>query len=130
MDTNKIQHLQMILGIINRMASNSFALKGWTVTLVVGVYAFWGQQSNKKLFLIAYIPIIAFWLLDSFYLLQERQFRKLYNAVHQLEGYGINFNLERKPGTLVAYYRSVISHTEILFYIPLIGIATIILSCL
>ena len=122
MDTNKIQHLQMILGIINRMASNSFALKGWTVTLVVGVYAFWGQQSNKKLFLIAYIPIIAFWLLDSFYLLQERQF--------QLEGYGINFNIERKPGTLVAYYRSVISLTEILFYIPLIGIATIILSCL
>ena len=47
MDTNKIQHLQMILGIINRMASNSFALKGWTVTLVVGVYALFTEWIDE-----------------------------------------------------------------------------------
>ena len=36
---NKLKHLQMIQGIINRMASNSFALKGWSVTLVAGIFA-------------------------------------------------------------------------------------------
>ena len=30
----KIKHLEMIQGVINRMAGNSFALKGWSVTLI------------------------------------------------------------------------------------------------
>lgn len=30
---NKLKHLELIQGVINRMASNSFKLKGWAVTL-------------------------------------------------------------------------------------------------
>ena len=33
---NKIKYLEMIQSVINRMANNSFCLKGWTVTLVSG----------------------------------------------------------------------------------------------
>lgn len=36
----KMRHLEMIQNVISRMASNSFLLKGWTVTLVVGLLAF------------------------------------------------------------------------------------------
>ena len=36
---NKIKHLEIIQGIINRMAGNSFALKGWAVTLIAGIFA-------------------------------------------------------------------------------------------
>ena len=32
---NKIKHLEMVQDVIKRMASNSFILKGWAVTLVV-----------------------------------------------------------------------------------------------
>ena len=47
---NKIKHLELIQGIINRMAGNSFMLKGWAVTLVAGIFScfictgnyFWG----------------------------------------------------------------------------------------
>lgn len=35
----KIKHLEMILGIVNRMGSNSFFLKGWSVTIVAGLLA-------------------------------------------------------------------------------------------
>ena len=35
----KIKHLEMIQGVINRMASNSFLLKGWTVVLVSALFA-------------------------------------------------------------------------------------------
>ena len=35
---NKIKHLEIIQGVINRMAGNSFALKGWAVTLVAGTF--------------------------------------------------------------------------------------------
>ena len=36
----KLKHLEMVQGVINRMASNSFMLKGWAVTLVAGIFAF------------------------------------------------------------------------------------------
>lgn len=64
----KMKHLEIIQGVINRMASNSFMLKGWAVTLVAGVLALAGNNTEKLYFIIAYIPIIVFWGLDSYYL--------------------------------------------------------------
>ena len=34
----KMKHLEMIQGVISRMANNSFMLKGWAVTLVAGIF--------------------------------------------------------------------------------------------
>lgn len=44
---NKLKHLEMIQGIINRMASNSFALKGWSVTLVAGIFALSSKDASS-----------------------------------------------------------------------------------
>ena len=67
---NRIRHLEMIQKTIDRMASNSFALKGWAVTLVAGIFVLAGKDMDKMFYLVAYIPIITFWLLDSYYLLK------------------------------------------------------------
>lgn len=80
-DENKIRHLEMIQDIIKRMAHNSFMLKGWTVTLVVGFFALLVKDSSKAYFSAIYIPILVFWVLDSYYLLQERLYRHLYDKV-------------------------------------------------
>lgn len=39
MNQNKIKHLEMIEAVIERMAKNSFQLKGWAMTLVAAVGA-------------------------------------------------------------------------------------------
>lgn len=57
----KLKHLEMIQAVINRMANNSFMLKGWTVTLVAGIFALASKDADKMYFLIAYIPLIIFW---------------------------------------------------------------------
>lgn len=36
---DKHKYMDLVQGVINRMASNSFALKGWAVTLVAGIFA-------------------------------------------------------------------------------------------
>lgn len=69
---NKIKHMEMIQCIINRMSGNSFMLKGWAVTLITGIFALSSKDAEKMYFLIAYVPIIVFWGLDTYYLLQER----------------------------------------------------------
>ena len=37
----RIEHLKMIQTNISRMASNSFIVKGWSVTSIGAIYAFW-----------------------------------------------------------------------------------------
>ena len=77
----KLEHLKMIQAIIARMAQNSFLLKGWAVTLLAGLFALAAADSNPAIVLVAFVPIIGFWFLDTFYLRQERLFRALYDQV-------------------------------------------------
>lgn len=61
--------------IIKRMASNSLEIKKWAITLIVGTMILKSEQNQ---IFIALIPLFSFWLLDSYYLRQERLFRKKY----------------------------------------------------
>lgn len=73
-----LKEIDIIQDIIKRMASNSFMLKGWTVTLVVATLLLKG---TKYQVLIAFIPLLVFWSLDAYFLWQERMYRKLYEWV-------------------------------------------------
>lgn len=73
-----LKEIDLIQDIIKRMASNSFMIKGWTVTLVVATLILNGQKLHL---LLAYIPLIVFWFLDAYFLRLERMYRKLYDWV-------------------------------------------------
>jgi len=73
-----MKEIEIIQGIINRMAYNSFLIKGWTITLVVVTLLLKG---NKYQSFIAFIPILVFWYLDAYFLWLERLYRRLYNWV-------------------------------------------------
>ena len=126
----KIAHLEMIQGVINRMASNSFALKGWTVTLVAGIFVLSSKNVNEVFFLVAYLPTICFWFLDSFYLLQERLYRSLYGKVRTLEEVQIDFDMNASKDEFRneknTFISCLISRTEIGFYIPLAVVVSIV----
>ena len=76
-----IKHLEFIQGSINRMGSNSFQMKGWMITIVSALLGFYANTNNTKFALIAILPALVFWSLDSYYLQLERQFRGIYNDV-------------------------------------------------
>lgn len=76
-----IKHLELIQSVINRMAQVSFILKGWTVTLLVGLFAVAANSADWGFMLFSLAPICVFWGLDAYYLRQERLFRCLYDAV-------------------------------------------------
>ncbi len=73
-----LKEIDLIQDIIKRMASNSFMIKGWTITLVVATLLLKG---SKVQVFIAFIPLITFWFLDAYFLWQERLYRKLYDWV-------------------------------------------------
>jgi hypothetical protein len=47
---SKIRYLEMIQNVVTRMASCSFSLKGWAVTLVAGILALSSKDSDKRFF--------------------------------------------------------------------------------
>ncbi len=52
------QEIKIVQNIIDRMARNSFMLKGWAVTLVVVSFLVEGQKIHYAL---AFLPSLVFW---------------------------------------------------------------------
>jgi hypothetical protein len=73
-----LKEIDIVQDIIKRMAFNSFIIKGWAITLVVITLLLKG--ANYRV-LIAFIPLFAFWFLDTYFLWQERMYRKLYEWI-------------------------------------------------
>ena len=113
-----VEHLKIIQGVINRMAQVSFILKGWSVTLVVGILGFATSTSDVSLSLSALLPAFVFWGLDAYYLRKERLFRELYARVISSRGEEIS---EFSMDTSICS-RSVPSWQRTLFNKTIIGI--------
>lgn len=127
---NKIKFLEMIQNIITRMSTNSFMLKGWAVTLVAGTFALSNIESNNLFFLIAYVPIILFWFLDSYYLQLERKYREFYNEILEKPNDEIDFKiliLQSRVESETCFYQSLFSCTEIGFYLPMALLIAIVI---
>lgn len=124
---NKLKHLEFIQQIITRMNVNSFLLRGWSITLVSALFAFATKDTNIQYIIITYISTPLFWILDSYYLSQERKFRDLYDIVRNTENSKIDFNMKTINSNKNSWISSFFSKTEILFYGTLIGITLIVM---
>ncbi len=90
----KIAHLTFVQGVINRMAANSFLVKGWTIALVAALLAIAAEKVTFAYLLVVLVPVLLFWWLDTYYLIQEKLYRELYKDVAQKDPGSINFNMD------------------------------------
>lgn len=125
------KEIDLIQGVINRMANNSFLLKGWTITLIVAVLAFTRDTlvTNDVTFLsmVLLIPLFVFWYLDAFFLHKERCYIALYNwVIKNREKSNKNLydlNYRRFENDVVSIWKIMFSPTLRTFY----GIVVLIL---
>ena len=122
MSYEKNKHLEFIQNIITRMNSNSFQIKTWTISIITGLLAIYAATKDPLFILICLVPISLFWILDSYYLTQERRFRELYNDIamdtkKEIKSYQIDIK---------SYYREkhcfwsvLFSFLTALLYLPL-----------
>ncbi len=121
---NKRKHLQLIQDVINRMSSNSFLLKGWSISLITAVVGIAVTTNSEKdrasLLLVATVLVLVFWLLDAYYLHQERCYRVLYAKVQEKNESEIDYSLNA-TGNNTGYNTwpsAMISHVFLMFYAP------------
>ena len=132
MTDEKKQHLEFIQNTINRLSTNSMQLKAITITLAAGLLAVYVSNTKDFLLYIALAQIVFFWMLDGYYLQQERKFRGIYNDVcgvtniNSVQDYDMPTKLYKKGK--YRFFSSVFSLSKILFFgsIVLIMIALIL----
>lgn len=122
------KEIDLIQSCINRMAQNSFMLKGWALTIFAGVTAFTkGENFSNSVTLICttIIPYVCFWILDTFFLRTEKKYRKMYEdmltkrKVNNTEG---QYELNPQTIKVDCFLKVMFSITMVVFYgIPLLA---------
>lgn len=109
----KFGHLQFIQGVINRLASNSFQMKGWSVVLVAAILVLLAREDRLDDAPIALVPVLIFWFLDGYFLRQERLFRALYDQVRDLKENEIDFSMDIKSFKKKHYFLATYLHGQV-----------------
>ena len=105
------------------MAGNLFFLRGWAISLIAGVLALSTKDINSGYILIAYFLVFIFWILDGYFLSQERLFRDLYNDVRKLNEDEVDFSMDirkYKEYCRNSWIRCMFSLTLFWFYVPIL----------
>ena len=71
---DKIAHLQMIQGVIDRMSTSAAIYKGFAATIVTGIAAISFTEVSTWILLIAFFPVGCFLVMDTYYLKLEKQY--------------------------------------------------------
>ncbi len=83
---------------------------------------------NSIYVLIALIPTVFFWLLDGFFLHQEKLFRELYDDIRTKESKSIDFSMDTRlyKAKVKSWISVCFSKTLCLFYIPILIVILIV----
>ena len=93
MEEKKIAYLQMIQEPICRMSTISAIFKGFAATIVAGVATLTYKDVNVWVLGLSFLPVLAFAILDVYYLTLERKFRFLFDQVRKDE-HEIDFSMK------------------------------------
>lgn len=129
MQENKLKHLEFIQGVVNRLSTNSFLLKGWSVALVAALFALSAKDADTRFLLLVFVPIAIFWGLDGYCLWQERLYRALYQHVRQIPQDQIDFCMSTekvKDSKGLGWINATFSKTVLLFHGTLMLSAVIV----
>ena len=91
----RFKHLEFIQGVITRLATDSFRMKGWAVVLIAAFLILLVMAGRiEECAFIVFVPVFVFRGLDGYFLWQERLFRDLYDHVRVLDEADIDFSMD------------------------------------
>ena len=125
----KLKHLELIQGVINRLAGNSFYIKGWAVVLLSALLVLVVREDQVDLSLLGLLPVLVFWGLDAYFLWQERLFRALYDQVRLIDQAEIDFSMDVgvvRADSRLTWSRALVSRTLSPFYVVLAAVVIVV----
>ena len=93
MSDGKKEYLQMIQEPICRMSTISAIFKGFAATIVAGISLISYSTTSVLILGLSFLPVLAFGILDVYYLKLERKFRFLFDQV-RMDKHEIDFSMK------------------------------------
>ena len=128
-----VKHLEMTQAVINRLGSNSFLVKSWSMTVIVAAMILIAKHEihNPYFVLALILPALGFWILDGYFLRQERLFRQIYDEIRVQSDTDFEMNpTKHKNKPKCSWFAAFFSFTLVIFYIVeiafIIGVFVII----
>lgn len=124
----RLKHLDFVQAVINRLAQNSFLLKGWSVTLAAALFALAQSNTNVTMAALAFGPVLVMWGLDGYFLALERRFRALFKDAAS-GNIPERFSMEvTQYEAKATWWGSVTSKSVLGFHIPLVAIIALVVG--
>src|ERR1700676_1584858 len=76
-----IAHVNLLQGIVSRLAANSASSKTWCLTLVAALVSLTGATHSPGIVTFSLVPIVIFGFMDMMYLAQEKAYRALHARI-------------------------------------------------
>lgn len=137
-----LKEIDLIQSCINRMAQNSFMVKGWAISLVAVVLALLPEAFDLTgLCLIGIVATVCFWYLDAFFLRTEKLYRWKYDWIlskrltckeycYDLNPYNEKMwiaNKNESPKKIPKIVAMMFTKTLIPIYLPLLVLSIVVL---
>jgi len=129
------KELDLIQGCISRMAHDGFVVKGWAILLISSAFALLGQKMlNLAYGAVVCVSLFALWIMNTYFLCNERKYRILYSWVIRERKAG-NDNLlyeldtSKNKEIKCSFWGTMFSPVLPYFYLLLIAI-TVLLSAI
>ena len=129
---NEDRPLEFLQAIITRMASNSFLVKGWAVTLCSALMALGAREADRSFAFLALYPAMVFWCLDAYYLSLERRYRLKYEDLATALGVpSLRIGTEKPPTFMSALFSPAVwpLYLSLVVLVALVGARCVHLRC-
>ncbi len=112
-----VEHLKMTQAIINRLANNCVLVKGWSMTIILAAMVLITKHEIQSPYFVPVLLILPVWILDGYFLRQERLFRQVYNEIRVRCDTDFNMDVQKhknkpKCGRVSTFF----SLTLVIFY--------------
>ena len=119
--TEKVaKHLEMTQAVIDRLGRNGLWIKSWSIILIVAAMVLIARQNiqNPDFVLLLILPALGFWILDGYFLRQERLFRQIYDEIRAQSDTDFEMNpMKHKNKPKCSWLSAFFSITLVIFYI-------------
>ena len=115
-----VEHLKMTQAVIDRLGRNSFWVKTWSLMLIAAAMILVAIQGTQQPYLILMfiLPVLAFRILDGYFLWQERLFREVYNEIRVQSDTDFEMNpMKHRNKPKCGWLSAIFSPTLLIFYL-------------
>lgn len=117
-----VKHLEMTQAVINRLANNCVLVKGWSMTIILAAMVLITKHEIQNPYFVPALLIFPVWILDGYFLWQERLFRQVYGEIRVQPDTDFEMNpMKHRDKPKCGWLSAIFSPTLIIFYMVEIG---------